>query len=181
MGITIDDSESSSSTTSLLIPKSPIEDSYHLAYIIYFILGTGYLIPWNAFITAVDYFSYLYPEASVDRIFSVVYMITTLISLFFVVFYSHTSNSNSFARINVGLALFIVSLLVVPVMDAVYIKGEVGVYQGFYVSVVAVAFSGVGDALVQGGVIGSAGEMPERYMQAVFAGTAASGFFLDLF
>jgi len=129
MGITIDESESSS-TTSLLIPKPP-KDSYHLAYIIYFTLGTGYLIPWNAFITAVDYFSYLYPNASVDRIFSVVYMITTLTSLLFILFFSH--RSNSFARINAGLALFIASLLVVPVMDAVYIKGRVGVYGGFYV------------------------------------------------
>ncbi|KAJ0675150.1 putative equilibrative nucleoside transporter [Helianthus annuus] len=168
-----DTSESSSSSPLLLLPTKTPQDSYHLAYIIYFILGAGYLIPWNAFITAVDYFSYLYPDASVDRIFAVVYMIITLICLLFIVFYSN--KSSSFVRINVGLALFIISLLVVPVMDGVYIKGRVGVYGGFYVSVAAVGLSGIADALVQGGVIGSAGEMPERYMQAVFAGTAASG------
>jgi hypothetical protein len=39
---------------------------------------------------------------------------------------------------------------------------------------------GVADALVQGGVIGFAGELPERYMQAVIAGTAASGPLLPL-
>lgn len=60
-------------------------------------------------------------------------------------------------------------------MDVVYIKGQTGLYSGFYVTVAAVGLSGLGDALVQGGVIGSAGEMPERYMQAVVAGTAASG------
>lgn len=74
-----------------------------------------------------------------------------------------------------GLGLFVVSLVVVPVMDVSYIKGRVGVYIGFYVSVGAVGLSGIADALVQGGVIGAAGEMPERYMQAVVAGTAASG------
>lgn len=149
------------------------EDSYHLAYIIYFILGTGYLIPWNAFITAVDYFSYLYPDASVDRVFAVVYMVVGLISLLVIIFYA--DKSHSFVRINVGLGLFVVSLLVVPVMDVTYIKGQVGVYGGFYVSVAAVALAGLADALVQGGVIGAAGEMPEKYMQAVVAGTAASG------
>ncbi|KAD2393773.1 hypothetical protein E3N88_40750 [Mikania micrantha] len=170
--ITPDDSESAT----LLLPKTETkipQDSYHLAYMIYFILGAGYLIPWNTFITAVDYFSYLYPDASVDRVFAVFNMIIALICLLFIVFYSH--KSNSFVRINVGLALFIVSLLVVPVMDAFYIKGRVGFYGGFYVSVAAVGLSGIGNALVQGGIIGAAGELPERYMQAVFARTAASG------
>nr|XP_043637100.1 equilibrative nucleotide transporter 1 [Erigeron canadensis] len=167
----VNDTESPSHT---LLPKTKTpKDTYHLAYIIYFILGTGYLIPWNAFITAVDYFSYLYPDASVDRVFAVVYMMIGLVCLVFIVFNAH--KSHSFVRINVGLGLFVVSLLVVPVMDVVYIKGQVGIYGGFYVSVGAVGLAGIADALVQGGVIGAAGEMPERYMQAVVAGTAASG------
>lgn len=62
-------------------------------------------------------------------------------------------------------------------MDAVYIKGRVGLDDGFYVTVAVVGLSGLGDALVQGGIIGSAGELPERYMQAAVAGTAASGMF----
>ncbi|PNX99401.1 equilibrative nucleotide transporter 1-like protein [Trifolium pratense] len=118
---------STDSDSSLLLPssstKKPPQDKYHLAYITYFILGFGYLLPWNAFITAVDYFSYLYPQASVDRIFA----------------------------------------------------GRVGFYGGFYVTVGSVGLSGVADALVQGSIVGSAGELPERYMQAVIAGTAASG------
>ncbi|GFY91050.1 equilibrative nucleotide transporter 1 [Actinidia rufa] len=157
-----DDSESSSL---LLTPKNTPnkipKDSFHLAYAIYFTLGAGYLLPWNAFITAVDYFSYLYPEASVDRVFEVVYMLVGLVGLLFVVAYVH--KSDSFIRINVGLALFVVSLLVVPVMDVAYIKGRTGMYDGFYVTVVAVALSSVVDALVQGGIIrgcrGAAGEV----------------------
>lgn len=153
-------------------PPKP-DDAFHLAYIIHFTLGVGYLLPWNAFITAVDYFSYLYPDASVDRIFAVVYMLVGLFGLLIIVFYAH--KSDAYVRINVGLALFVVSLLVVPVMDAVYIKGQVGLYNGFYVTVAAVGLSGIADALVQGGLIGAAGELPERYMQAIVAGTAGSG------
>ncbi|MED6216709.1 Epsin-1, required for endocytosis and actin patch assembly [Stylosanthes scabra] len=172
------DPESESST--LLLPptttttaKAPPKDDYHLAYIIYFSLGFGYLLPWNAFITAVDYFSYLYPDASVDRVFAVVYMLVGLAGLFAIILYSH--KSNAFVRINAGLALFVVSLLVVPLLDAFYVKGRVGLYTGFYVTVGAVGLSGVADALVQGSIVGSAGELPERYMQAVVAGTAGSG------
>ncbi|KAJ9176408.1 hypothetical protein P3X46_011721 [Hevea brasiliensis] len=171
------------SESSLLLPttapSSPAisqnapKDTFHFAYITYFTLGLGFLLPWNAFITAVDYFSYIYPGVSVDRIFAVAYMLVCLCCLLVIVFCAHVSDA--YVRINAGLALFVLSLLVVPVMDAVYIKGRVGLDDGFDVTVAAIALSGVADALVQGGLIGAAGELPERYMQAVVAGTAGSG------
>ncbi|KAJ7943628.1 Equilibrative nucleotide transporter like [Quillaja saponaria] len=163
----------SATNTIAVIPNKIPEDTFHFAYIIYFTLGLGYLLPWNAFITAVDYFSYLYPDANVDRVFAVVYMLVALFCLIIIILYS--KKSNSYVRINLGLGLFVVALLVVPIMDAVYIKGRVGLYDGFYVTVGAVGLSGIADALMQGGIVGAAGEMPERYMQAVVAGTAASG------
>ncbi|XP_009363535.2 equilibrative nucleotide transporter 1 [Pyrus x bretschneideri] len=160
-------------TAAAAVPNKIPKDSFHLAYIIYFTLGLGYLLPWNAFITAVDYFAYLYPDASVDRIFSVVYMVVGLFCLLLIIFYSH--KSEAYVRINVGLGLFVVSLLVVPLMDVFYIKGRVGLYDGFYVTVAAVALSGVADALVQGSLIGAASELPGTYIQAIVAGTAGSG------
>jgi len=166
--------------SSLLLPsgsnsrKSTVpEDKWDLAYIVYFSLGFGYLLPWNAFITAVDYFSYLYPDTSVDRVFAVVYMLIGLVGISLIILYRHSSNA--FLRINVGLVLFVVSLLIVPLIDAFYVKGRVGVNGGFYATAFAVALSGVADALVQGSIVGSAGELPPRYTQAVVAGTAGSG------
>lgn len=161
-------------TTHMLKPKNKIpKDTYHFAYIIYFTIGLGYLLPWNAFITAVDYFTYLYPNTSIDRTFAIVYMLVGLICLLFILAYAH--KSTSFVRINVGFVLFVLALVVVPLMDVWYVKGRVGMFGGFYVAVGAVAVSGIGDALVQGSIIGAAGEMPERYMQAVVAGTGVSG------
>ncbi|TYG37727.1 hypothetical protein ES288_D13G164500v1 [Gossypium darwinii] len=160
-------------------PKQPSpEDKFNLGYIIYFTLGVGFLLPWNSFITAVDYFSYLYPEASVHRVFAVVYMVVGLACLLVIVFYAH--KSKAYMRINVGLGIFVVSLLVVPVMDAVYIKGQVGLYDKFYVTVGLLALAGIGDALVQGGLIGVAGELPERYMQAIVAGSGGSGVLVSM-
>ncbi|XP_072965637.1 equilibrative nucleotide transporter 1 [Typha angustifolia] len=152
----------------------PPKDHFHVAYLIYFTLGTGFLLPWNAFITAVDYFTYLYPNVPVDRVFSVSYMLSCLIPLLLIVgFGAHKSSTR--IRINYGLSLFVLALLIVPIMDAVYVKGVRGIYAAYDVTVAATIICGVADALVQGGVIGSAGELPERYMQAVVAGTAASG------
>ncbi|KAF1896954.1 hypothetical protein Lal_00034655 [Lupinus albus] len=159
-------------TESSLLNPIP-EDKYELAYIIYFIIGLGYLLPWNAFITAVDYFSYLYPDVSVDRIFGVVYMVVSLIGIFLIILYSH--KSDAFLRINVGFTLFLISLLSVPLLDGFYVKGQVRFYDGFYVTAVSVGLAGVADALVQASIVGSAGQLPQRYMQAVIAGTAASG------
>ncbi|TYI62422.1 hypothetical protein E1A91_D10G242600v1 [Gossypium mustelinum] len=163
------DSESALLLRTFLKP----EDKFNLGYIIYFTLGVGFLLPWNSFITAVDYFSYLYPEASVHRVFAVVYMVVGLACLLVIVFYAHKSEAHM--RINVGLGIFVVSLLVVPVMDAVYIKGRVRLYDGFYVTVGLLTLAGIGDALVQGWLIGATGELPERYMQAIVAGSGSSG------
>ncbi|XP_010471028.1 PREDICTED: equilibrative nucleotide transporter 1-like [Camelina sativa] len=178
------DTEPGPETSLLLNPhegsirKAP-SDSFHFAYIIYFTLGVGFLLPWNSFITAVDYFSYLYPSTAVDRIFAVVYFLVGLVCLsVIVVFYAHKSLATF--RINLGLLLFVIALLVVPVLDLVYVKGQVGLYAGFDITSAALALSGLGDALMQGGLIGVAGEMPERYMQAVVAGTAGSGVLVSL-
>ncbi|CAL9123331.1 unnamed protein product [Musa acuminata var. zebrina] len=159
-------------TTKAPVGSAP-KDLFHVAYAVYFTLGAGFLLPWNAFITAVDYFSYLYPGAPVDRVFSVAYMVIGLLLLAVIVLWARRSSAH--LRVNAGLALFIAALLVVPVMDAAYVRGKQGRYAAFDVTVGAVVLSGIADALVQSGVIGSAGELPERYMQAVVAGTAASG------
>ncbi|KAK6802540.1 hypothetical protein RDI58_000320 [Solanum bulbocastanum] len=167
-------------STSLLTPSNPKipKDTFHIAYIVYFTLGTGYLLPWNAFITAVDYFTYLYPDVMVDRIFAIVYMIVGLICLLLIVAFSN--KTSAFVRINVGMFLFVAALVTVPLMDVFYVDGRVGVYAGFGVTVGLVGICGIADALVQGGVIGAAGELPDRYMQATVAGTAFSGVLVSL-
>ncbi|KAG8046787.1 hypothetical protein GUJ93_ZPchr0008g14168 [Zizania palustris] len=153
--------------------RPPPADRLGISYLIFFTLGTGFLFPWNSFITAVDYFSYLYPGVLVDRIFSVSYMASGFIPLVLIVLCFPKSSAP--ARINTGLSLFTLALLIVPVMDASYVKGVPGLYGAFDVTVAATVLCGVADALVQGGVVGFAGELPERYMQAVIAGTATSG------
>ncbi|GJY08579.1 equilibrative nucleotide transporter 8-like protein [Tanacetum coccineum] len=45
------------------------KDPYNITYIIHFLLGAGYLVPWNSFITAVDYFQDIYPTKHVTKCF----------------------------------------------------------------------------------------------------------------
>lgn len=153
--------------------KSHPPDTFNLAYLIYFILGVGSLIPWNAYITSVDYFTYLYPTIHIDRVFSIAYMVCFLLSLIIIIFFA--SHSSASLRINIGLGMFVLCLLITPVVDWVFVKGRQGIYFGYDITIGAVVIAGVADALVQGGVVGSAGELPEIYMQAVCSGTASSG------
>jgi hypothetical protein len=51
------------------------------AKLIFFLLGVAVVLPWNAYITAVDYFNRLYPDSHVDRLFSVVYMCAAILSM----------------------------------------------------------------------------------------------------
>jgi hypothetical protein len=60
-------------------------------------------------------------------------------------------------------------------MDLVYIKGQVSLYNGFFVIVVAMVLYGLAIVVVQGGVIGATSELPKCYMQANVASTAATG------
>ena len=53
-----------------------------IAFCLMFTLGVGLLLPWNAMVTAVDYFSALYPDAHIYRVFSVAYFIPSLITLY---------------------------------------------------------------------------------------------------
>lgn len=149
----------------------PVRDTYKIAYAIHFMLGAGNLLPWNALITAVDYFTYLYPSKHVEKVFSVAYMSSSLLVLALMMSWGSCIQKLSFRlRMNIGVSMFVLSLMVTPVMDWWWGgRGDYGVTVG------SVAFCGLADGLIGGSLIGYAGKLPKQYMQAVFAGTASSG------
>ncbi|KAJ0515367.1 putative equilibrative nucleoside transporter, MFS transporter superfamily [Helianthus annuus] len=153
-----------------IIPK----DTCKLAYIIHFLLGAGNLLPWNALITAIDYFGYLYPDKHVEKVFSVAYMGSSLLTLICMIKWSSFSRLVGFqVRMNVGFTMFVASLMVSPTLD--WVSWHEKSMSAFYVVVASVVVCGLADGLVGGSLIGSAGKLPKEYMQAVFAGTASSG------
>lgn len=163
------DKEENQPLTAAAVPK----DDYNVAYIIFFLLGAGFLLPWNSFISAVDYFDVLYPHSHIDRVFSLAYMIPCFLFLLALTFYGQQYPSR--LRINLGLFIFLAVFVLVPVMDEVWITGNKGTKGTHVLTVGAASVLGLCDALVQGSLVGAAGELPERYMQALVAGTAASG------
>ncbi|KAL4564006.1 hypothetical protein LXL04_028055 [Taraxacum kok-saghyz] len=156
------------------------KDTYKLAYMIHFLLGAGNLLPWNALITAIDYFAYLYPEKHIGKVFSVAYMSSSLLVLVVMIIWSDFSRNVSFrVRVNFGFTVFVVSLMVSPIIDWGWCSLEKSNVT-FYVVVVCVVMCGLADGLIGGSLIGSAGKLPKEYMQAIFAGTASSGILVSL-
>ncbi|KAI5584095.1 hypothetical protein POPTR_006G068100v4 [Populus trichocarpa] len=158
-------------------------DTFKIAYIIHFLLGAGNLLPWNAFITAIDYFGYLYPTKHIEKVFSVAYMSSSVLVLVIVMSWGGWSKQLSYRlRMNMGFCMFILSLMVVPVIDWSWSSsGPKGSSSGAYgVTVASVVVCGVADGLIGGSLIGAAGKLPKQYMQAVFAGTASSGVLISI-
>ncbi|CAI5457894.1 unnamed protein product [Closterium sp. Yama58-4] len=160
----------------------------------------GFLLPWNAFIMAVDYFYLLYPTAHVATLFCVAYMFANLGTLILVLLYGQHVPSRT--RIVHGFIAFTLLVLLVPALDALSAPGAIApnAFQNtdspaeagesaadlavkpaaspplaLALTVAAVAASGAIDAVVQGSLFGMAGELHEQYTQALAAGTSVSG------
>ncbi|KAG2718772.1 hypothetical protein I3760_03G236200 [Carya illinoinensis] len=160
-------------------------DTFKIAYIIHFLLGAGTLLPWNALITAVDYFAYLYPSKHVEKVFSVAYMSSSVLVLVVMLSWSDWNRRLNFRlRMNFGFCMFIISLMVAPIIDWAWCSscsGSGAPPNGAYsVTVTSVIVCGLADGLVGGSLIGSAGKLPKEFMQAVFAGTASSGVLVSM-
>eukprot|EP00897_Mesotaenium_endlicherianum_P001435 jgi/Mesen1/1319/ME000013S00810 len=149
-------------------------DKGHVAYLIMFMMGTGFLFPWNAIMTAVDYFSQLYPHGHIDRTISVADTVANLCCISYLVTYGRRTSSEK--RITFGFVAFLCLILLFPAMDWLYLRGaRRGTWLSFSVTVGAVALEGCIKAVVQGTLFGVAGQLPGVYTQALLGGTAASG------
>jgi len=131
------------------------------------LLGAGILFPWNSWITAVDYFSAAHPDASIDRLFSVCYMIPALVGLAPVLQYA--DRLSSLVRVEAGFLAYMACLLVVPFGNA--LTGSVSLP----VTLVAVFLTGIADAVVQGSLYGFVAPLPAEYTQALTTGASLSG------
>ena len=115
------------------------EDHKNVAYWSCVALGAGILFPWNAWITAVDYFEMTYPGRHVDRVFPVLYFFPNVCALLVVLKHGHRLSQR--ARVRGGFVVFLLCLLAPA-------------FASFAVVCVAVALTGAADAFAQGSLFG---------------------------
>mmetsp|Transcript_5948 Transcript_5948/g.15058 ORF Transcript_5948/g.15058 Transcript_5948/m.15058 type:complete len:444 (+) Transcript_5948:355-1686(+) len=157
----------------------PPKDKYHAAYWCYLIMGMGLLLPWNAFITAVDYFTALYPGKHVDRVIPVAYNVPNLLAMCATLPFSQTFGAR--LRIIVGFSGFLFCTVAIPVIDTLMLGGSgTGTTATYAITISLAALLGASDGVAQGSLFGAAGCLPARYTQAVCAGTSYSGLVVSL-
>ncbi|CAD7695186.1 unnamed protein product [Ostreobium quekettii] len=148
------------------------------AYLCFVVLGAGVLAPWNAFITAVDYFAKVYPGEHMDRKVTVCYIPALVLTMLLTIRF-HNLLSSRF-RMLVGFGGFSILLFAVPVVDALFVRDSAAPPVAQYLTLAAVFGTGILDGVAQGAVLGDASYLPGRYQQAFSSGTAASGVLVSL-
>ena len=127
--------------------------------------GTALLFPWNALITAVDYFSIIFPGHHVDRVFSVVYMSANLSALLFAVHFDFIAGRK---RVVLGFLGYVILMTIVPLCDIMQVENERGSTLYWWTIVAIVGSTGLADGLCQGALYGQASLMPDEHTKVRF-------------
>ncbi|GAX81283.1 hypothetical protein CEUSTIGMA_g8715.t1 [Chlamydomonas eustigma] len=145
-----------------------------VAFGCYFILGAAFLAPWNAYLTAIDYFAAVY-GVHMDRLFSICYLTMCLLLLVLMMHFGpgvvelHT-------RITVGYSGFLALTVLVPMVDVFFVSESPRAPDSALAMVLAsVLMTGVLDGVSQPAVFVDAALAGPTYTHAVVGGTACSG------
>ncbi|XP_063047906.1 equilibrative nucleoside transporter 3 [Engraulis encrasicolus] len=169
----------------LAIRHSP-EDSHFLVYIIFFVMGTGSLLPWNFFITAKHYWLYKLSNGShqhhdpephsdlSDYFESYIAIASTIPSVLCLVLnYLLVNRLSAQVRIMSSLLLILAVFVVTTVMVKVDVTGHQEEF--FAGTLVSVAIVSGASNLFSGSVFGISGHFPMRISQALISGQAMGG------
>ncbi|KAI3838387.1 hypothetical protein MKW92_026879 [Papaver armeniacum] len=147
------------------------EEGKLTATVVCWLLGNGCLFSWNSMLSIVDYYENLFPKYHPARVLPIVYQ-PFAVGILVILTY-HEAKINTRRRNLLGYSIFFISALLVLVLDlATSGKGGIGTYVGL--CIISGVF-GVGEACVQGGMIGDLSLMCPEFIQSYLAGLAASG------
>jgi MFS family permease len=145
------------------------------AYIIFFILGLGSLLPWNAFITSSTYYQSRFCGTEFEKIFeaffSMLYTTAQPVGLLITVFYQENFSIKSlvfYPLVLYALVFFIITLLVgFPDVSANALFG---------ITLLGIGICGFASALMNGGLFALAGLLPSMFTGALITGQGIAGF-----
>ena len=95
--------------------KPVLKDSYNIAYIMFILLALGLLTPYQSYLAALDYFTYLYPSHRPELVLP-----SVNIAIAFLIIAVTIGVMNYFPlhlRIGFGYVLFMISLSMIILLD----------------------------------------------------------------
>nr|XP_037287057.1 equilibrative nucleoside transporter 4-like [Rhipicephalus microplus] len=151
--------------------ERPPEDRCSCVYLALVLAGVGFLLPYNSFITAVDYFQDKYPRTTIVFDMNLVYILTAFLAV--VVNNLLVETLPLQVRITFGYLLSFATLLFVALVEVHWESFEHDV--GYTVNLVAIAIVALGCTVQQSSFYGYTSMLPSRYTQAVMTGESAAG------
>ncbi|XP_051734918.1 equilibrative nucleoside transporter 2 isoform X2 [Ctenopharyngodon idella] len=160
-------------------------DKHGLVAVIFFLLGMGTLLPWNFFITAMNYFTdrlrngtdsshsqsdpYMFENMMV-LLAQLPLLLFTLLNSFL---YQHIAEKMRIA----GSMVFIFLLFI---LTAILVKVKMDQDQFFSITMATIWFINMFGAILQGSLFGLVGKLPPRFSSLFMSGQAVAGIFSGL-
>ncbi|XP_069066083.1 equilibrative nucleoside transporter 4 isoform X1 [Pleurodeles waltl] len=162
-------------------PETPSEDPlpqdrYHGIYFAMLLAGVGFLLPYNSFITDVDYLHQKYPGTSIVFDMSLTYILVALVAV--ILNNALMEMLSLHTRITVGYLFALGPLLFVSICDVwleLFSKN-----QAYAINLVAVGVVAFGCTVQQSSFYGYTGMLPKRYTQGVMTGESTAGVIISL-
>ena len=119
-------------------------DHYNLVYVCMLMAGVGFLLPWSSYISAIDYFFYLYHSdfSTVSEAIPVTYLLTTL--FFSTINIGLVNLFSIHARIRFGYVMFTLSLVFIPLLDIGINNCTVSTHASYYLTLISIVAVGIG-------------------------------------
>jgi len=163
-------------------PHSPFSvagipvDKQTKTYFIMCLLGCGLLLPWNAVLTAFDYFQTLYDDKTFAFGVPISNQATNFVILLAMIKYGTQWSFTK--RIVAMFIVYDVLLIMLPPIGMLVGAG----YKELSLILTYACFCGFGcaTAVLQSSLFGFAGLLPPEYTQAIMAGQGVSGVFMNI-
>ncbi|XP_037647007.1 equilibrative nucleoside transporter 4 isoform X2 [Sebastes umbrosus] len=157
--------------------EEPIpDDRYHGIYFAMLLAGVGFLLPYNSFITDVDYLHHKFEGTSIVFDMSLTYILVALLAVILNNFLVERLSLHT--RITVGYILALGPLVFVSVFDVWLAKFTTR--QAYIVNLVSVGVVAFGCTVQQSSFYGYMGMLPKRYTQGVMTGESTAGVIISL-
>lgn len=152
------------------------DDRYHGIYFAMLLAGVGFLLPYNSFITDVDYLHHKFKGTAIVFDMSLTYILIALVAV--ILNNVLVERLSLHTRITVGYIFALGPLLFVSVFD-VWLE-RFTTRQAYVINLVSVGVVAFGCTVQQSSFYGYMGMLPKRYTQGVMTGESTAGVIISL-
>ncbi|CAI2362582.1 unnamed protein product [Moneuplotes crassus] len=152
--------------------KEP-EDKWNIVYYLFFLFGIGKVLPFNAIVTAIDYFDQSFPTRDVSFSFNLMLNGPNFLFNFVNIFTARIISLR--IRLLTSIALIFVMVWLLPITTNFMDEST-----GWIILIFIIVILGISNSFLHAGVFGLAGMFPFKYTGAVMFGNGISGISMNV-